>query len=266
MSDKEATPIKLVIFDLGGTIVDHGCQAPVVAVVQAFAQLGIEVSAEQARSPMGLAKIDHIRELFKLPAIAQQWSAKHGREWSEEDVVATYERFLPLQTQIAQQHTDVIPGLDACVAAFRDHGIAIGTTTGYPRTVAGPILDALAQAGFEPDVTVCADEVAAGRPEPWMITEIMSTLGIAPPQAIVKVGDTTPDMEAARNAAVWAIGISETGSEFGLTADELAALALDDRATRHAAAEAKLREAGAHAVIKSLSELPQLIESGSFKG
>jgi phosphonoacetaldehyde hydrolase len=259
MSDTEQTQIELIVFDLGGTIVDHGCMAPVVAFVDAFRELGVELSVEQARGPMGLAKLDHIRELFRLPSVTEQWKARHDRAWSEEDVVATYERFLPMQTELAKQHTDVIPGLAECWSAFRDEGIAIGTTTGYPRAVVGPILAALAAAGFQPDESVCADEVAGGRPEPWMINRIMERLSIETPQVVVKVGDTVPDMQAARNAHVWAVGITESGSEFGLTADELAALPAVDRAARHAAAADKLRQAGAHAIIKSLAELPAVL-------
>lgn len=262
MTESKQIPIELVVFDLGGTIVDHGCQAPVVAVVEAFRQLGIELSSEQARGPMGLAKLDHIRELFKLSSVARQWESQHGREWTEKDVVATYDRFLPMQTTIAQRHIDIIPGFHECLQTIRDQRIAIGTTTGYPRSVIGPILVALHEAGLVPDATICADEVAAGRPEPWMINHIMTELQIEAPHAVVKVGDTAPDMLAARNAGTWAVGITETGSEFGLTADELAHLTLDERAAKHAAAETKLRDAGAHAIIKSLAELPQLITAG----
>ena len=260
MNDADQTRIELVVFDLAGTIVDHGCMAPVVAFIDAFRGFEIEISIAQVRKPMGLAKLDHIRELFKLPHVTEQWQTRYDRNWSEEDVVATYERFLPQQTELARQHTDIIPGLPECWSAIREAGIFIGTTTGYPRKVAGPILDALGQSGYEPDLHVCADEVPAGRPEPWMINRIIQHLNIASPQAVAKVGDTVPDMQAARKANAWAIGVTESGSEFGLTKDELAHLPLSDRAERHAAADHKLRASGAHAVIKSLIELPDVLQ------
>lgn len=260
ISDTETeSRFALVVFDLGGTIVDHGCMAPVAAFVRAFGELGVQISIEQARGPMGLAKLDHIRALFRLPPVTEQWTARYDRAWSEEDVVATYDRFLPLQTELAGQHTDVIPGLAECWSALRERGIGIGTTTGYPRQVVGPILAALQQAGFQPDADVCADEVPAGRPAPWMIHRIMERLQVASPRAVVNVGDTVPDVQAARNARVAAVGITESGSEFGLTVDELAALSPADRTARHEAAARKLRAAGAHAIIKSLIELPALL-------
>lgn len=259
MSPAEPTRFELVVFDLGGTIVDHGCQAPVEAFVSAFGELGIQISTALARGPMGLAKLDHIRALFALPSVTEQWTARHERAWTEADVVATYQRFLPLQIELAKHHTDVIPGLAECWTALREAGIAIGTTTGYPRKVVEPILQALRQSGFQPDADVCADEVPAGRPEPWMINRIMEQCGVASPRAVVNVGDTVPDMQAARNANVWAIGITESGSEFGLTRDELAALNAADRTAMQEAAAGKLRLAGAHAIIKSLTELPDVI-------
>jgi len=259
MTNATRTNIELVVFDLGGTIVDHGCLAPVRAFVAAFAELGIEISTAQARGPMGLAKLDHIRELFALPVVTEQWSARHARGWTESDVVATYQRFLPLQIELAGQHTDLIPGLAECWSALRAAGIAIGTTTGYPRQVVGPILEALRRAGFPPAADVCADEVSAGRPDPGMIRRVMELLDVASPRAVVNVGDTAPDMQAARNANVWAVGITESGSEFGLTREELAALSPAERPARHAAAASKLAAAGAHAIVKSLVELPEVL-------
>jgi len=49
--------------------------------------------------------------------------------------------------------------------------------------------------GYEPDCIVCPDEVPAGRPFPWMCYENAIRLGAYPMQAIVKVGDTLPDIE-----------------------------------------------------------------------
>ena len=264
MSDEAKPSIKLVIFDLGGTIVDHGCMAPVRAFMKAFEQVGIALNAQEVRGPMGLGKVDHIRELFKLPAASEQWRTERNVPWSEEDVLAVYKLFLPLQTELAKHHTDVIPGLSECWRALRDAGVLIGTTTGYPRDVADPILKTLADAGFTPDAHVCNDEVPAGRPEPYMIDYVMERLDVQQRSAVVKVGDTVPDMEAACNARVGAIAITESGSEFGMTQAELEALPSATRATKHDAAEQKLRNAGAQAVVKSLEEIAPLVLSGSW--
>ena len=56
---------KLVIFDMAGTIIDHGCFAPISAFVRAFGSMGIEILVAEARGPMGLHKRDHIQTLLE---------------------------------------------------------------------------------------------------------------------------------------------------------------------------------------------------------
>ena len=48
--------IECVIMDWAGTAVDYGCFAPVAAFLKAFGEVGITVTMEEARRPMGMAK------------------------------------------------------------------------------------------------------------------------------------------------------------------------------------------------------------------
>ena len=255
-----SSPIKLVVFDLGGTVVDHGCLAPVVAITEVFAAFGVAVSHEEARGPMGLHKRDHIRELLRLPGVTERWHEQHSRPSSETDVAQMYEALVPRQKEVALHYTELVPGVLDCLVWLRDNDISIAATTGYPRSVARPILAAARDQGFQVDASICADEVPAGRPAPWMIFRSMESLGIFPPTSVVKVGDTVPDMQAATNAGVWAIGVTEAGSEFGLTLKELEELAVAEREERHDCAARKLRNGGAHAVLRSLEHLPAAID------
>ena len=254
------TNIKLVVFDMAGTIIDHGCFAPIVAFVEAFSQMGITLTEPQARGPMGLHKRDHIRELFKLPEVAQQWQAEHKRAWKEDDVDYIYKAFVPLQKDVAGRYTELIPGVTECVATLREAGIAIATSTGYPREVTTPVLASLREQGLEPDCTICADEVRAGRPAPWMIFRSMEATGVFPASAVVKVGDTIPDIVAARNASVFAVGVTETSNNMGLTSEQLQTLDPAERTSRRQTVEEKLQLAGAHVVIDSVASLPDVLE------
>ena len=58
--------IKCVIMDWAGTAVDYGCFAPVAAFIEAFAEKGLIIDVVQTRKPMGLPKIQHIRERLPL--------------------------------------------------------------------------------------------------------------------------------------------------------------------------------------------------------
>jgi hypothetical protein len=52
-------------------------------------------------------------------------------------------------------------------------------------------------------------------------------LRIFPMEAIVKVGDTLPDIEEGLNAGMWTIGLAKTGNEVGLNEAEIAKLPAD---------------------------------------
>jgi len=85
------------------------------------------------------------------------------------------------------------------VAEQRKRGIKIGSTTGYTREMMDLLLAEAARRGYEPDSTVCATDVPAGRPEPWMCLQNAQELGVYPMEACVKIGDTLPDIEEGRH-------------------------------------------------------------------
>jgi phosphonoacetaldehyde hydrolase len=93
-----------------------------------------------------------------------------------------------------------------------------------------------------------------------MLFRLMELTGVYPPSAVLKIGDTVPDIEEGRNAGAWSVGITESGSEVGLTLNEWHALPDVERIRRAAAAGEKLLQAGAHAVIGSVGELPALLD------
>jgi phosphonoacetaldehyde hydrolase len=253
-------PIRLIVFDMAGTIIDHGSVAPVAALMTAFDELGLAISVEEARGPMGLEKRDHIAAVLRLPAVSSRATSIFGHEPTAADVQTIYNRFLPVQAAEAQSRTEPVPGAVRCLEALRARTIAIGTTTGYPRSIGQPIADAVRARGWTADHSLFPDDVKAGRPAPWMIFRLMELTGVFPAAAVVKVGDTVPDIEEGRNAGVWTVGVTETGSEVGLTLDEWKAIPKFEQTRRADAAGEKLRRAGAHAVIGSVAELPALLE------
>jgi phosphonoacetaldehyde hydrolase len=252
--------IRLVVFDWAGTTVDFGSCAPVAPFVEAFAHNGVEVSPAEARGPMGVHKLDHVRALFSLPAVAARWRDRHARNWTEADVATVYQAFIPLQMEVLPAFAEPIDGVPAAVDDLHRRGIKIGGTTGYFRAAAERLAAAALRKGYAPDVGLCPDDVPAGRPAPWMIFRIMETTGVCPPAAVVKIGDTVPDIEEGRNAGVWTVGVSHTGSAVGCTAEEFAALPAQERFDRIAAATRTLLAAGAHDVIPSAAEAPALVD------
>jgi phosphonoacetaldehyde hydrolase len=65
--------IAAVIFDWAGTIVDFGCFAPTMSIVETFAARGVVITTEEARGPMGLEKREHILRLLADERIRAVW-------------------------------------------------------------------------------------------------------------------------------------------------------------------------------------------------
>jgi phosphonoacetaldehyde hydrolase len=242
-------PIQLVVFDWAGTLIDFGSRAPVLAFVEAFAKKRIAVTEEQARAPMGLHKKDHVREMLKAL----------GRPWTEADVVELYHVVTPLQLEAARACATLVPEAAACAAFLRDRGIKVGTTTGYFHAALDVCLAAAKEQGFVPDASVCADDVPHGRPAPWMTFRLMERLNVFPPGAVLKVGDTRADMAEGKNAGAWAVGVTDSGNEIGLSEAAFRELSEADREARREKARDALLDAGADAVIDTLAELPDAI-------
>jgi phosphonoacetaldehyde hydrolase len=242
--------IQAVVFDWAGTTVDYGSLAPVEAFVRAFAEEGVAISPEQARSPMGLAKKEHTRALCAMPVVRGRWRAAHGRDPDEGDVDRLYGRLEPLLQEAARRRSRPIPGMPELAAELRRRGVRIGSTTGYSAATMKVVAPEAARLGYAPDALVCPDDAPAGRPFPWMCYLNAMRLGTFPLAAMVKVGDTVADVEEGRNAGMWTIGFSRCGNEVGLAEEQL--LALDPREIEQRLEQARLRlsEAGAHYVVE----------------
>ncbi|MOA35638.1 Phosphonoacetaldehyde hydrolase [compost metagenome] len=122
------------------------------------------------------------------------------------------------------------------------------------------LLPQAAAAGVAPEYVVAGDELAAGaRPGPFMALANVLALGITDVRACVKVDDTVPGIAEGRNAGMWTVGLSLTGNEVGYSLAEYAQAPAQEVAERVAAAEKKLRAAGAHYVVHSIQELPGVL-------
>ena len=253
-------PVKLVILDWAGTTLDYGCYAPAVVFIEVYRRHGVEITMKQARRPMGLHKRDHIKAISQMEEVAEAWTQVHGRPVTEQDVDDMFIEFQPLQLACLANYADLIPGTLETVAALRERGIAIGSTTGYFFEAMELIKEEAARRGYVPDSSVCATQVPAGRPHPWMVLQNMVNTGIYPPEAVVKVGDTKPDIGEGLNAGVWTVGLAKTGNEMGLNREEIEALDAETRERKLAQAREGLARSGAHYVVDTIADVLPIID------
>lgn len=251
--------IKTVILDWAGTVVDYGSFAPVEAFRRLFEERGIEASFRAIRKPMGRMKKDHLRDICSDPEVNAAWQAKFGSEPSESDIDEMYEKFEPMLFSILHNYAAPVPGALALIARLREQGIKIGTTTGYTRPMMDIIAPEAAKNGYSPECIVTPDEVAEGRPYPWMIFRNAELLGTYPMSHIVKCGDTEADMREGRHAGAWSVGVIFGGNEIGMTLAETDALTAGEKEKLFVEVSDRLMQAGAHFIIRDISELDGII-------
>jgi len=252
--------LQALVFDWAGTLADYGSCAPAGVFIEVFRREGVNLSMAQAREPMGRAKRDHIQAIVRMPAVAQTWEEQRGAPCSEADIDRMYEAFLPLQLAALAQHADLIPGTLEVVAACRQRGLKIGSSTGYTRTLVEVCIAEAGKRGFTADAVVCAEDVPAGRPAPWMVFENAQRLGVYPLEAVVKIDDTLAGIESGLNAGAWAVGVAKSGNEIGLTEPEIAALPAEELNQRLRQAYVRMYQAGAHYVIDTNADLLPVLD------
>lgn len=246
--------------DWAGTAVDYGCFAPLNAFMRVFAEeKGIAITMRQAREPMGMLKIDHIRAILSMPPVAEQFAARYGRSWNEDDVREMYGSFEKHLFSSLGEFTEPIPNVVEVIGRLRKQGIRIGSTTGYTSAMMEVVRPGACAKGYEVDNLVTPDGLPAGRPAPYMVFRNMTELEIPSVRQVVKVGDTLSDIREGVNAGVWSVGVIAGSNEMGLTEDEYRAVPAAELDGMKRRVRERMLAAGAHKVLDDITELPGYI-------
>jgi phosphonoacetaldehyde hydrolase len=254
-----------VLFDWAGTTIDFGCFAPVHVFLKIFKTAGVEVTMEEAREPMGMLKRDHIEAMLKMPRIKGVWAEKYGRPFNEQDIEDLYARFQPLLLASLSEYTQPLPEVLETVALLRKKGLKIGSTTGYTDVMMEIVTQGAREKGYQPDYWITPDSTESyGRPYPYMIFRNMERLKLTAPWQVIKVGDTVADIQEGINAGVWSVGVAVGSSQMGLTYDEFFGLSVIEKSKVIRKTEDGFLAAGADFTIKTMKELPALIESINY--
>ncbi|MGD8778470.1 MAG: phosphonoacetaldehyde hydrolase [Ignavibacteria bacterium] len=251
--------VKGLVFDWAGTTVDFGCMAPTTVFIEVFKQKGIEITLEEARTPMGLHKKDHIREISEMDRVQNEWGKING-SITENDIDEMFNNFVPMQIDILKKYTDIIPGTVKVINQLRKNGLKIGSTTGYNNAMMEIVMESAKKQGYEVDHMVCATDVPYGRPAPWMAFKNAMEFNIYPMEAMVKIGDTISDIEEGLNAGMWSVGIVIPGNEMGMTEKQINDLSDNELNEKIKTVKQKFHKAGAHFTIDTIADLPFIID------
>jgi phosphonatase-like hydrolase len=106
-----------------------------------------------------------------------------------------------------------MPGVEDVFAQLRTRGVRVALNTAFSRDIAEAIV---ARFGWRErgviDDLVAADDVPAGRPQPYMIDTLRTRAGDVAAAAVVKIGDTEVDIAEGRNAGVGKVVSVTTGA------------------------------------------------------
>jgi phosphonoacetaldehyde hydrolase len=252
--------IKAVVLDWAGTMIDHGCCAPVVALRNVFADVGVPISEAEARADMGRAKRDHIRAILAMPRVAEAWHRLQGLAPDTADITRLHDTVEPMMRAAAKECATLVPGAAALAARLRATGIKIASCTGYTRPMITDILPLAAEQGYAPDVVICSGETLEGRPSPLMLWKALVEIGVWPASACVKVDDAVVGIGEGKAAGAWTVGLAASGNGVGLDHAALLALPTDERRRRIDEAADALRAAGADYVVDSVADLWPVLE------
>lgn len=181
---------ELIVFDWDGTLMDSA--GAIVASLQgACSDLGLPVPSEEgARYVIGLGLRDAMAHILPgvEPAIYPNIAERYRDHFLRHD-----------------PDTTLFAGAAELVASLHESGFLLAVATGKGRR---GLERSLAATGLKRyfHATRCADE-GFSKPHPGMLEALMEELGVGPDKTLM-IGDTTHDMEMARAAGVFRLGIT----------------------------------------------------------
>ncbi|MCW9034261.1 MAG: HAD-IA family hydrolase [Alphaproteobacteria bacterium] len=222
MFDNE--PLRLAIFDLDGTIVDS--QNVIVA--------GMHQAGKVHGEKLPLAH--DVKRVVGLPlrtAVERLFPQSDG--YLHDDITNSYREAIIAMRKAGKAEEPLYPGAGKAIEALDDNGWLLGIATGKPHR--GLVSSLEPYNLLERFVTLQTADRGPGKPSPEMLFRAMTETGVEKEHTVM-IGDTTFDMEMARNAGIHAIGVA-----WGYHEVE------------------ELEAAGAHAVVQSFESLPEVVKA-----
>ncbi len=185
----KTSAIELVVLDMAGTTVRDAGQVP-AAFTSALAAHGVAVTPQAIGGLRGASKRQAILDLLPVTANREALAAQ------------VYATFVDHLAQAFDRSVEPVSGAPGAINAIRARGVRVALNTGFDRETTDLLLTALNwKQGFV-DAVICGDEVAQGRPAPYMIFRCMEAVGVVDVHRVASAGDTVLDLQAGHNAGV----------------------------------------------------------------
>lgn len=215
--------LKLVIFDCDGTLVDSQ-HVIIGAMRSAFTAYDLPPPDDRdIRRIIGLSLENAVSAL-----------APNCREPLLGRLIEAYKQAFIAQRQRADFYEPLFSGARQSLEELtRQSNVLLGVATGKSRRGVDVLFERENLGGYFTSIQTADD--APSKPHPGMIENALAETGVSPAAAMM-IGDTSFDMEMARNAGIAAIGVT-----WGYHDND------------------HLQQSGAHRLIDSFEEIPGLV-------
>jgi phosphonatase-like hydrolase len=186
-------PIRLVVFDIGGTIIADRGNVPEL-LRRALQHHSVDSTPEEIAKWRGASKREIIRHF-----VDQQPATADRKKLTDE----IYDEFT---AELISVYHSVPPiaGAEDAIRELRDRKYLVATTTGFDRAITASIFERLGWNKYFV-ATICSDDVTQGRPSPFMLFHAMESAGVNNVAEVMAVGDTPLDLQAGTNAGLRAV-------------------------------------------------------------
>ncbi|MEE7457203.1 HAD family hydrolase [Methylorubrum populi] len=187
-----STRIRAVVFDIDGTLLDS-VDLHARAWVEAFAQFDIEMEEAQVRRQIGKGG-DQL-----LPVFVDEARLARDGEAIESYRSDLFKRdYLPLARPF--------PGVRVLLSHVRDAGQIVALASSGKASEVENYQKILGITDLV-DVVTTADDAERSKPHPDIFEAVLSKLSGLPKEAVMVVGDTPYDVQAAAKAGLSTIGV-----------------------------------------------------------
>lgn len=201
---------RTIVFDLDGTLIDT---APDLTMALNH------VLASEGRPPMPEAQVRGLVGQGALALITRGMAAS-GAPAAEDDLPRLLDLFLAYYGKNLAVHSVPFPGAVNMLALLAEHGARLAVCTNKPIGLAVPLFDALELTEYFSAI-LGGDSLPVRKPDPLHLLETITQAGGDRARAVM-VGDSAPDVDAARAALIPSVAVT-----FGYTQTPVEELGAD---------------------------------------
>jgi phosphoglycolate phosphatase len=207
VADLNSQPIRAVLFDLDGTLIDS---VPDLTAA-------IDVMLESVgKAPVGEVKVNRWvgngaaalvkRALADRDDGDERHHADYPNEREDEEYASAYAIFECAYAQRLTTGTGLYEGVLSVLSALASVDIKLGLITNKPRRFTVPLIKALGIDHYFSEV-LCGDDLEFKKPHPLPVLTALKNLSVSAQQAIM-VGDSISDIKSASAAGVKTVAVT----------------------------------------------------------